>query len=80
MYMCACMCVCVYTLKSVYSGSKLLLRQVLLKTMEHCLLFLVVIFQAFEKFYCNPSFLNFKLKYILLTKYFRLNTVVCHVK
>ena len=34
-----------YFLKSVYLGSKLLFKQVLLKTMEHCLLFLILFFQ-----------------------------------
>ena len=37
---------------SVYLGSKLLLRQVLLKIMEHCLLFLNVMFQVFLFFLC----------------------------
>ena len=32
----------IYILKSVYFGSKLLFKQVLLKTMEHCLLFLIL--------------------------------------
>ena len=36
-----------FLLKSVYLSSKLLLRQVSLKTMEHDLIFLVVIFQVF---------------------------------
>ena len=34
--------------KCVYLGSKLLFKQVLLKTMEHCLLFLILLF-----FYCR---------------------------
>ena len=40
-------CPNIYILKSAYLGSLLLLSQVLLKTMEHCLLFLIVIFQVF---------------------------------
>ena len=31
---------------SVYLGSKLLFKQILLKTMEHCLLFLILFFQV----------------------------------
>ena len=38
-------------MKGVYWGSKLLLMQVLLKTMEHRLLFLIVIFQDFLLFF-----------------------------
>ena len=38
-------------MKSVYSGSKLLFEQVQLKTMEHCLLFSIVIFQVFLLFF-----------------------------
>ena len=40
------MCVCVCALKSVYFGSKLLFKQVLLKTMERSLLFLILFFQV----------------------------------
>ena len=43
----------IYLLKSEYLGSKLLLRQVLLKMMEHCFLFLIVIFHiSFLFFLC----------------------------
>ena len=38
-------------MKSAYWGSKLLFKQVLLKTMERCLLFLIVIFQIFFLFF-----------------------------
>ena len=38
-------------LKCVYLDSKLLLRQVLFTSMEHCLLFLIVIFQVFLLFF-----------------------------
>ena len=40
----SCVCMCVYL------GSKLLLKQVLLKTIEHCLLSLILIFQVFLLF------------------------------
>ena len=33
-YICVCVCVCVF--KSVYFGSTLLIKHVLLKTIEHC--------------------------------------------
>ena len=40
----------IYILKSVYLGSKVLFRQVLLKMMEHCLLFFYCTFSTlFEK-------------------------------
>ena len=42
---------CFYIYMSVYLGSKLLLRQVLLKTVELCLLFWIVIFQVFWLFF-----------------------------
>ena len=51
-----CMCVCVipiYILKNVYLGSELWLSQVLLKTMEHSLLLLIVIFQVLLFFLCQ---------------------------
>ena len=40
----------IYILCSVYLGNKLLLRQILLKTMEYCLLFLIVIFSKYPQF------------------------------
>ena len=39
------------TLKSVYLASKLLFKQVLLKTMEHRLLFLILFFQDSSLFF-----------------------------
>ena len=36
----------IYNLKSVYLGSKSLFKKVLLKTMEHCLLFSILFFQG----------------------------------
>ena len=41
----------IYIFKRVYLGCKLLLRQVLLDAMEHCLSFLIVIFQLFLLFF-----------------------------
>ena len=41
----------IYIFKRVYLGSELLFRQVLLKTMEYRLLFLIVILYVFQLFF-----------------------------
>ena len=48
----------IYILMSAYLGSQLLLRQVLLKTMKHCLLFLIQIFQILLFFLCRDQTVN----------------------
>ena len=72
-HICIYVCVCayiyiyIYILKSVYLGSKLLFKQVLLKTMNTIyLLFLIVIFQAFMLiFLCRDPGGNWIVSYLL---------------
>ena len=53
MYLFHSLKVFIYILNSLYLGSMLLFRQILLKTMEHGLFFLIVIFQVLLFFLCR---------------------------
>ena len=48
--MCVCVCVCVCVLKSIYLGSNLLFKQVLLKTMEQFIIFYFIFSKLLDIF------------------------------
>ena len=59
-------------MKRVYLGSKLLFKQVLLNMMEHCLLFLIAIFQVFLLFFLSRDPGGLRIGYTTTTLSYRL--------
>ena len=58
-------------MKSVYLGRRLLLRQIIFKMMEDCLLFLIVIFQVLLLFFLYQDPVRKEIVLYLLPKHFR---------